>query len=167
MSRLVLRNGNVFDSITGRLNNNQTVVIQDRTIHWVGSDNSYEQKNNDNIIIVDGKTLIPGLMDLHVHLEYLHEFIYNFKRALLRNKDAMFGYYALKNAQDHLKAGFTTLRDCGAIPFATSSLRNLINKGFFLGPRLLVSQNLITQWESGRIRPTRLDHHVGKERGSN
>ena len=146
MSRLVLRNGNVFDSTTGRLMNNQTIVIKDRTIHWVGSDSSYEQDADDNIIRVDGKTLIPGLMDLHVHLEYLHEFIYNVERALLRNKDAMFGYYALKNAQEHLKAGFTTLRDCGSFTLATSSLRNLINKGVFLGPRLLVSQNIIAQW---------------------
>ncbi|MFX0124743.1 MAG: amidohydrolase family protein [Candidatus Hodarchaeota archaeon] len=146
MSRLVLRNGNVFDSTTGEVIKNQTVVIKDGKIDWVGTDSSYEQESDDEALEVEGKFIIPGLMDLHVHLEYLHEFIYNMERALLRNKDAMFGYYALKNAQEHLKAGFTTIRDCGSLTLAPSSLRNLINKGIFPGPRLFVSQNIIAQW---------------------
>ncbi len=146
MSRLVLRNGSVFDSPTGRLLDDRAIIIKDRHIHWTGSDSAYEQDSDDEIIDVEGKVIIPGLMDLHVHLEYLHEFIYNIERALLRNKDAMFGYYALKNAQEHLKAGFTTIRDCGSLTLATPSLRNLINKGVFPGPRLLVSNRVISQW---------------------
>ena len=86
MSRLVIRNGNVFDSITGGLVNDQTVVIKDKKIDWVGSDSSYEQDGDDEIIDVEGKFIIPGLMDLHVHLEYLHEFIYNITNSPKQNK---------------------------------------------------------------------------------
>ncbi|MFX1286457.1 MAG: amidohydrolase family protein [Promethearchaeota archaeon] len=52
----------------------------------------------------------------------------------------------MKNAQEHLKSGFTTLRDCGSMTLAPSSLRKLFNGGVFPGPRLLVSQKVIAQW---------------------
>lgn len=146
MSRLVLRNGDVFDSPKGMLNSGQTIVIKDRKINWIGSDNSFEQESTDKVIDVHGKTIIPGLCDLHVHLEYLHEFIYNFERAILRNKEASLAYYALKNAQEHLKSGFTTLRDCGSMTLAPASLRKVFNESHFLGPRLLVAQRTISQW---------------------
>ncbi|MFX1286458.1 MAG: hypothetical protein ACFFB5_22675 [Promethearchaeota archaeon] len=85
MSRFVLQNGNVFDSLSGRLIKNQTIIIKDTKIDWIGPDSSYRKKENDNIIDVSGKIILPGLMDIHVHLEYLHEFIYNIERAILRN----------------------------------------------------------------------------------
>ncbi len=146
MSRVVLRNGKVFDSLNGKLIDGQTIIIQDRKINWIGQDSSYDQESKDKIIDVSGKVLLPGLMDLHVHLEFLHEFIYNMERAMLRTKDAMLGYYALKNAQEHLKSGFTTIRDCGSETLAPSSLRKLINEEFLLGPRCLVAQQPIVQW---------------------
>ncbi len=146
MSRTVLQNGTYFNSLTGKLVEGQTIVIKDKTINWVGSDSSYEQEKDDKTIDVSGKVILPGLMDLHVHLEYLHEFLSNIERAMLRNKDAMFGYLALNNAQKHLASGFTTLRDCGSATFATSTLRNVFNQGLFAGPRLVVAQRVILQW---------------------
>lgn len=144
--RLVLRYGNVFDALNGGLNIGQTIVIKNKKIGWVGSDGSYEQETDDDIIDVSGKVILPGLIDMHVHLEFLHEFFSNIERAILRNKEAMFGYYALKNAQEHLKSGFTTLRDCGSQTLAPSSLRNMFDDGLFPGPRLIVAQRGIFQW---------------------
>ncbi|MFQ5981672.1 MAG: amidohydrolase family protein, partial [Candidatus Heimdallarchaeota archaeon] len=145
-SRVILQSGDLFDSSNGKLIGGQTIVIKDRNIKWVGPDSSYEKESDDNVLDVTGKVILPGLMDLHVHLEYLHEFIYNIERAVLRTKDGMLGYYALKNAQEHLKAGFTTLRDCGSFTQAPASLRRVINDGVFAGPRLLVAQRGIIQW---------------------
>jgi len=146
LTRLVLQNGTLFDSLTGNLIDNQTVVIERNKIAWVGSDNSFEKEENDSITDVSEKFILPGMMDLHVHLEYLHEFFYNIERAILRNKDEMLGYYALKNAQEHLKSGFTTLRDCGSASLAPASLRRVFDQGLFPGPRLLVAQHGIGQW---------------------
>ncbi|MFX0205315.1 MAG: amidohydrolase family protein [Candidatus Hodarchaeota archaeon] len=146
LSRVVLRNGNVFDSHTGALLEARTIVIKDKTINWVGADSNYEHENDDKVIDASGKVILPGLMDLHVHIEYLHKFVNNFEQAILRNKEAIFGYFALKSAQAHLKSGFTTLRDCGALTLATSSLRKTFDTGLLPGPRLLVAQRGIIQW---------------------
>ncbi|UCG04139.1 MAG: hypothetical protein JSW11_09160 [Candidatus Heimdallarchaeota archaeon] len=46
MSRIVLRNGNVFDLTTGSLNNGQTIVIKDEKIHWVDIGRTISHSND-------------------------------------------------------------------------------------------------------------------------
>ena len=55
MSRLVLQNGTLFDSLTGNLIHNQTIAIERKKIEWVGTDHSFEKEDNDNIIDVNEK----------------------------------------------------------------------------------------------------------------
>ncbi|MHA2304295.1 MAG: amidohydrolase family protein [Candidatus Hodarchaeales archaeon] len=146
MSRLVLRNAIVFNALTGKLNENKTIIIKNNHINWVGPESSYDKEISDEIIDASGKTVLPGMIDTHIHIEIAHRFLHNFEREIFRCRDAMLGYLALKHAQDHLKSGFTTLRDCGSGTLAPASLRRVFARNIFPGPRLVVSQRTIGQW---------------------
>lgn len=142
--RLIIKNGNVFDSITGKIKENTTIAISDKKIVWVGDDGSFEKEKSDQVVKADGKTVLPGLVESHVHLASTCD--PQSERVYLRTKTAMWHYIALNNAQKHLASGFTCVRDCGAAPGWIPSLRRILDMGVFAGPRLVVSDNGIGQW---------------------
>jgi imidazolonepropionase-like amidohydrolase len=98
-----------------------------------------------------GMTLLPGLIDGHVHLTWDKTFYATSsspqeyeKRLQMRNPERQLvraGHFA----QMALAAGVTTLRDCGADDFTMLALRDAINTGQFVGPRILVSGRPITR----------------------
>lgn len=142
--RLIVKNGNVFDSLTGKIKENTTIVISGEQIVWVGADGSYEKEKSDQIIKADGKTVLPGLVESHVHLASMCS--PHYEREVMRTSDVMWHYIALNNAQKHLVSGFTCVRDCGSTPGWIASLRRSLDMGFFAGPRLVVADNGIAQW---------------------
>lgn len=143
MSRTVIKAGNLVDVINEKILENHTIVSQQDKIVWIGDNGSFEPESDDHVIDANDRFILPGLIDCHVHLgattavESLKE--------KFRHKDHWFGYIALKHGQDHLKAGFTTLRDCGG-DYWGSPLRQIFREGTFSGPRLLVAQRPIMQY---------------------
>jgi len=129
-SRLILKNGRIFDSITGKIKENSTIVIEGNKIKWIGEDSSFEKEENDKIIDLSHKTVLPGLIDCHVHLEGTANPQY--EREYLRTTDGMVGYIALYNAQKHLSSGFTCIRDCGGDPHWSASL-SIALRGLLFG----------------------------------
>lgn len=89
------------------------------------------------VIDLSDKFVTPGLTDLHVHSGMNGEG--NDRMDLLHHTPAELTLYSLKNVQQDLYAGFTTLRDCGSQAFVSVALRDAINKGDFEGPRMFVS----------------------------
>ncbi|MHA2249546.1 MAG: amidohydrolase family protein [Candidatus Kariarchaeaceae archaeon] len=146
MSRLVLENITFFNSKEGNYEYGKTIVSKDKQIAWIGDSSSFEKEENDMIIDGDGKFVLPGLIDSHVHISLSLAFMMNMERFMLRTKDAMYGYYALQNAQKYLPWGFTTIRDCGAWGNWGPSLRRAIDQGMFVGPRISVANKPISQW---------------------
>jgi imidazolonepropionase-like amidohydrolase len=97
----------------------------------------------------DGMTLLPGLIDGHVHITWDKTLYTAYSsrdyatRLLLRNPERQLvraGYYA----QMALAAGVTTVRDCGADDFTVLALRDAIATGESCGPRLLACGRPIT-----------------------
>lgn len=95
---------------------------------------------NDKIIDLKNNTVMPGLMDMHVHLEgetspnqYLDEFTKN---------DADNAFNSVVYSKKTLLAGFTTVRDLGGSG-VNISLRNAINKGTIMGPRIFTAGKAI------------------------
>jgi imidazolonepropionase-like amidohydrolase len=91
----------------------------------------------DEVIELEGHTLLPGLMDLHVHLlgessprRYLERYTSNPADMTLRG---------VIYAQRTLEAGFTTVRDLGAEATAIVALRDAIARGEFAGPRIFAA----------------------------
>ena len=93
-----------------------------------------------NAVFVDlpGKTLLPGLIDSHVHLVFDagpdHASV---TRRLAEQDDQSVLLRALRNAQALLRSGITTARDCGDRGWVTLKVRQAIDEGLFVGPRLL------------------------------
>ena len=135
-----LQCGKLVDTKNGKVLDNMTIVIEKNMITNV--ENGFKSSGSDKDIIIDlkNKTVLPGLIDMHVHLEgesdpksYLQKFTLNTSDRALRAS-----FYAKKT----LEAGFTTVRDLGGSG-ANISLRNAINQGFAEGPRVYTAGKAI------------------------
>ena len=97
--------------------------------------------------IVDcaNKTLIPGLIDAHVHLTFSgDQDVRQTIRTLEAETAEALAIRTLTNAQQALKAGITTVRDCGGRGLTTLRVRDAIHAGLAIGPRILACGMPIT-----------------------
>jgi len=127
-----------------------TVLIgSDGRIAAVGPADAVPVPQGVPAIQATGKTLLPGLIDGHVHLTWDKTLYTAYSsrgytmRLRLRDPERQLvraGHYA----QMALAAGVTTLRDCGADDFTVLTLRNAIRAGDFVGPRILACGRPIT-----------------------
>jgi len=106
--------------------------------------------NNDILIDLRGMTLMPGLMDMHVH--FGQEYQSKSERPIKVERETS-AIMASKHALTTLKAGFTTVRQVGDSGLIAISLRNLINSGQIIGPRIFTSGKSIAT-TGGHADPT-------------
>lgn len=91
-------------------------------------------------INLTGKTLLPGLIDMHVHLDSVAEIGgYNG----LQYSDSFWSAVAVKNAGDMLRAGFTTVRNVGSANYNDVGLKQAIDEGYAVGPRIVPAAHAI------------------------
>src|ERR1700694_111690 len=126
---VAIRAGRLFDPKTGTNLTNQVIVIKGDRITDVGTADRVKMPAGATGIDLSRATVLPGLIARHVHLMQDPE--PNEARALLIGQ-----HYALAD----LYAGFTTLQDMNSpFTYATVELRDAINKGEIVGPRLQVT----------------------------
>lgn len=114
-------------------------------------DKGFIQPNNNDILIdLRGMTLMPGLMDMHVH--FGQEYQSKSERPIKVERETS-AIMASKHALTTLKAGFTTVRQVGDSGLIAISLRNLINSGQIIGPRIFTSGKSIAT-TGGHADPT-------------
>ena len=89
-----------------------------------------------------GCTLLPGLIDAHVHLLFSAGDLA--LQDAIQDSDSTLVLRGIANAQEELRCGVTTLRDCGGRGLLTLSVRDAINRGIVSGPRILASGAPIT-----------------------
>lgn len=88
-------------------------------------------------------TLLPGLIDLHTHLT--DRFGVHWEDALVTTTPSQAALWGARNARVTLRAGFTTCRDMGPTwPYVDVDLRDAIQQGAVVGPRLLVAGNYVS-----------------------
>ena len=126
--------GKLIDTKNGKVLNEMTVVVKDHKIVDVLKGYIKPTAEDDQTINLKSKTVMPGLIDMHVHIEsqlssksYIEKFVLN---------EADVAYDAQKFAKITLMAGFTTIRDLGGTG-VNVSLRNAIDKGKVDGPRII------------------------------
>jgi imidazolonepropionase-like amidohydrolase len=127
---IAIRAGRLFDARTGTMLTNQVVLIRGDRIAEVGA--SVQIPREARVIDLSAATVLPGMIDTHVHVNTGGQT--PAERALI----------ALTNAQIDLEAGFTTVLDMDSRGgFNTVDLRDAINAGLVAGPRMqVVGQSL-------------------------
>jgi imidazolonepropionase-like amidohydrolase len=140
---IVLKAERLFDGKSKALVQNGVVIVQGNKIVDVGSNLSTPQ--GAQVIDLGDATLSPGFMDAHTHLTLDFTGSFNERRLgeLTTNVSEM-AIRASVFARATVEAGFTTVRDVGSRyvgsrEFVDVALRNAINKGVVIGPRMLVA----------------------------
>lgn len=126
--------GKAFTGTSSTLLEKVTIVVDGNKIKAIQK-GFVEAGKGDEVIDLKGHTVMPGLMDMHVHLSSQHGGPQTYlERFSLNEAD-----YALRGAnyaQVTLEAGFTTVRNLGDSYNETIALRNAISKGIATGPRI-------------------------------
>ncbi len=144
-----LQCGNVLDVEKGKLLSEQTIVISGNKIKEI--QNGYVSGSSSDIVIdLKSKTVLPGLIDMHVHIESESNPNTYIKR--YTNNDADIAFESTVYAKRTLMAGFTTVRDLGGTG-VNIALRNAINKGIVVGPRIFTAGKSIAS-TGGHADPT-------------
>src|SRR5213593_2066171 len=140
---VVLKAARMFDGKSNALVQNAVVIVQGDKIVDAGS--NLPIPSGAQVIDLGDATLSPGFMDAHTHLTA--DFSGNYNERRLRELDLNVSEQAIRAtafARATVKAGFTTVRDLGSRfvasrEFVDVALRNSINKGVIVGPRMLVA----------------------------
>ena len=128
----VLHCGKLIDVETGKTLDEMTIVVEGNTIKEIKK--GYQNAGANSVVLdLKNKTVLPGLIDLHVHIE--HESNPNHYLERFTQSDIDNAFHSTVFAKNTLMAGFTTVRDLGGSGVNTA-LRNAINKGFVEGPRI-------------------------------
>lgn len=124
--------GNLIDGKTNDVQVQMTIIIEGNKIIAVEKGFS-KPGTTDKLIDLSKKTVMPGLIDMHVHFEGETNKDQALQRFTLNEADVAFRSTVF--ARRTLMAGFTTVRDLGGSGVNTS-LRNAINQGLVTGPRI-------------------------------
>ena len=135
--RTLFHNGTILDGL-GRLVERGDVLVENRTIVYAGP-STRDRLDADIIYDLDGRTLMPGLIDTHVHCVGG-----DFDPAHDRDSVAMTVLRTVPPVKRALVAGVTTMRTAGSRDFIDIDLRDAIEQGLVDGPRIVACGRGIT-----------------------
>jgi len=148
-SKTIIYSSDYIDVNTGKVITNKSITVDKGKIESIDT-GFIEITSNDKLIDLRGYTLMPGLMDMHVH--FGQEYRSKSERPVKIERETS-AIIANKHALTTLKSGFTTVRQVGDSGLIAISLRNLINSGEIEGPRIFTSGKSIAT-TGGHADPT-------------
>ncbi len=147
----LLHAGRLIDVESGQTATKKTIVIEGNRISEVLD--GYVQREGATVIDLQSATVLPGLMDMHVHLDHELDPPASYSESYYMTS-ADYALRATVYAQRTLEAGFTTVRDLGARnKEALFALRKAINTGVVPGPRIYAAGKSIAT-TGGHADPT-------------
>lgn len=127
----------MLDPASGRVTQNAALVIEDGKIIASGAAEAVAAPASARRVNLEGKTILPGLIDMHTHItgdptkgRGYAALAYPSERSII---------WAVNNAKRTLMAGFTTIRNVGSDGYGTLAIRDAINEGEIVGPRMYVA----------------------------
>ena len=136
-STLVFSGGLLIDGVGQVPVSDSVVVVTDSRITAAGARTEIPIPEEAEIIELEGKSILPGLIDAHVHIGNIDISMY--KTAEL--SPAVYVHRATQNLETALDLGFTTIRDAGGLD---AGFREAIEQGLIRGPRLFLSVSPLT-----------------------
>jgi imidazolonepropionase-like amidohydrolase len=130
-ARVAIRAGRLIDGLGGAPLTDAVILIENDRITAVGTGLTIPA--GTSVIDLTHSTVLPGLIDAHTHVTSQPE---NYMEDLFRRSPIDVAVAAHVYARRTLEAGFTTIRDVGAAEFIDVALRNAINGGTVVGPRM-------------------------------
>ena len=159
----LISNVSIFDGVNDKLHQNMHVLVKDNLIETV-SDEPLAIIQTDNVTMIDGggRTLMPGLIESHVHLNLVGAF------GSLAGGQAtdwdVIGATAMVYARDFLDDGYTTVRDTGGA--SGIGLKSVIDRGLTPGPRVYAGGAIISQTSGHADWMTGPEHRSGEGIGN-
>jgi len=138
-----IKAGHVLDVENGRVLEKQVILLRGKKIEAIGND--LKIPSDAKILDLSGKTVLPGLIDCHSHLADGDQKQNADPFNQLRRTASQVVLESIPNARVTLESGFTTVRDAGVYRALNDvALRDAINKGYIVGPRMFVAGAYIT-----------------------
>ena len=135
MTTTALTNARLFDGVNSELRDGAFVLVEDGRIREIGDGMAPDA---DNVIDLGGRTLMPGLIDCHVHLVATSANL----GVLEREPATLTALKAREIAEAMLNRGFTSVRDAGG---ADRGLALATEQGLIAGPRVFYSGRALSQ----------------------
>src|SRR5690349_10054257 len=141
---IILKNITLIDGTGNAPQENAVLAIRDGKILEAGAASDRSGEEAAVVLDLQGKFVLPGLIDAHVHLSGAGEADSQFKA-----DDGDMTLKILSNAQKNLAAGITTVRDLGGWNELEFVVRDWIKRGEFPGPRMCLAGRFISITEAG------------------
>ncbi len=135
-----LQCGSLFDAEKKKFLGPHTILIEGNQITAVKKGHQSPSNSEDRLIDLKSKTIYPGFIDMHVHIE--GEYSPDRYLKVFQNNPEDVAYDAAAIARRTLMAGFTAVRDMGGTG-VNIALRNAINNGKIKGPRIFTAGKAI------------------------
>ena len=148
----IFRNGNAIIG-NGEIVEKGTVAVDSNVITYVGPAKRFKISKKDQVFDISGKTILPGLIDAHVHL--CIDGSPDPMTSVLKDSIPQLTLKAAYHARRTLDAGVTTIRDMGGRDYVDLAIRDGIESGLLQGPRMICSGRLVCMtgghgWQFGR-----------------
>ncbi|MET3683309.1 imidazolonepropionase-like amidohydrolase [Alkalibacillus flavidus] len=137
MTKTIIENGLVIDGHGGEPRKGEVVVVDGRTIEYVGPKSGYNVQGNEHVVDAEGGAVLPGFIDTHVHMMMEYS-------PLSQRLTTPFAYryfQAHQYMQATLNAGITTVRDALGTDLG---VKKAVQDGLVSGPRMQLSINALT-----------------------
>ena len=131
-----IRAGRLVDVLEGKIKSDQIITLDGERITGIAASREVSIPATATVIDLGEFTVLPGLIDMHVHLTGDHRFHGYKGLSISVPRETLYG---VLNARKTLDAGFTSIRNVGASGFSDVALRDAVNDGEIIGPRMRVS----------------------------
>ena len=142
----VFRNAKLIDGSGQAQLENAVLAVEDEKILYAGKTEDFVQPQNAEVIELAGQTIIPGLIDCHIHMD-LHGMPDTHDENFVEDK--LRAIRTARNMEKTLQKGITTIRNVGSVNHIDFAVKAAVEDGWCNGPRIFTSGQIISMTARG------------------